>query len=261
MAWSQKVVCVTGVGKLGGVGIACVKEFASRGANVIALARTPRSEVETELARIGESSNVYVQPFYGDLSFEDTPPKLAEFIGSNFKRLDCLVNNAGITKIIPYPKLEDVSRDDFNQIFQANVYAPFFLMQSLAPFLRSEKGSIVNVGSTAGFSGKGSSIPYASSKGALHCLTLALSHALAPDVRVNAVCPGYIESSWWDPNMDPEKHKKMRTMMEDISLIKKVCYPDDVAHLVASVAENQMLSGNLIPLDGGMLINSGLKMN
>ena len=114
-----------------------------------------------------------------------------------------LVNSAGTTKFVPQSDLDGLSAEDFQRVFAVNTIGPFQMARAAAPHLKAAgRGCVVNVSSTAGIFGSGSSIAYAMSKAALNTLTIALARVLAPEVRVNAVCPGFVQGRWHLQNLD-----------------------------------------------------------
>ena len=125
----------------------------------------------------------------------------------------------------------------------------------------SGDGALVNVSSAAGISGKGSSIAYAVAKGAENTLTLSLAQALSPEVRVNAVCPSFIDSSWWDEAYQnkQEKYQGLISSMQQSNLLQKVLTPEDVANTILSIIQNPVMTGELIRLDAGMHIGKANK--
>src|SRR5262249_3009999 len=121
---------------------------------------------------------------------------LAKAALDKWGRIDALVNNAGFTKFVAHAKLEELTDADFLQIFRINVVAPYQMVRACAAALKEAKGAIVNVSSLASFLGTGSSVAYAASKSALNTMTLSLARVLAPDVRINCVCPGHVDTPW-----------------------------------------------------------------
>ena len=120
---------------------------------------------------------------------------MQEAIG-RWGRLDGLVNNAAVTiKSDPFD-LETLSAADFQKVFSVNVVGTYQMCRAALPHLRDSRGAIVNVSSHVAFTGGGSSLAYTSSKGAINALTLAMARTFAPEVRVNAVCPGVIDTRW-----------------------------------------------------------------
>jgi 3-oxoacyl-[acyl-carrier protein] reductase len=133
----------------------------------------------------------------GDVTKDADCVRMVERTMDKFGRLDALVNAAGISKMVAHPDLHGVSAEDFQRIYAVNTIGTFQMMRAAAPHLKaSGKGSIVNISSRAALMGSGSSIPYAASKAAVNALTLALARVLAPEVRVNAVCPALVEQGF-----------------------------------------------------------------
>lgn len=128
------------------------------------------------------------------------------------------------------------------------------MAQAFQKMLRqSGNGTIVNVSSAAGISGKGSSIAYAAAKGGENTLTIALAQALSPEIRVNAVCPSFIDSSWWEEAYfeKEDKYKALIQCMQDSNLLKRVLKPQDVAQTIMTIINNPVMTGELIRLDAG----------
>src|ERR671923_2888002 len=131
-------------------------------------------------------------------------------------RLDALVNSAGITKFVPAKNLAALTGDDFERIFAVNLKGAYQMARAAAPALTaSGAGAIVNISSHSAFTGLGSSIAYAASKGALNTLTLSLARALAPEVRVNAVCPGFVDTRWTKAAMDESSYAAFTARVVD----------------------------------------------
>ena len=173
-----------------------------------------------------------------------------------FGRLDALVNGAGISKMVPHADLHGLSADDFQRIYAVNAIGPFQMMRAAAPHLKASKGAVVNISSRAGIMGSGSSIAYAASKGALNSLTLAMARVLAPEVRVNAVCPVLVEQGFVE-RLAPESFAERRARQIAVSPLHRIGHPDEVAEaihwLIASAA---MMTGAIVELDFGMHLNA-----
>ena len=131
-----------------------------------------------------------------DISNADDCSRLVAEVLERFGRLDILVNNAGTTKLIPHADLDAASVDVWREIFEVNVFGTWQLSVAAMTALRESRGSIVNVSSVAGLRPTGSSIPYAASKAALNHMTVLLAKVVGPEVRVNAVAPGLIDTPW-----------------------------------------------------------------
>ena len=169
-------------------------------------------------------------------------------------RVDLLVNNAGFTKFVPHANLDDLSAEDFQRIYATNVVAAFQMARACAPALRkSGRAALVNVSSLASFLGTGSSIAYATSKGAVNVLTLSLARVLAPEVRVNAVLPGFVDTPWMIKGYGEERYAKLSASYRAAAPLKSTCSPDDIAETIVWLIEGaSMVTGETIFVDAGM---------
>ena len=142
-------------------------------------------------------------------------------------RIDGLINNAGTTKFQNQGDLDGVTPEDFDKILRVNVTGPYMMSRAAYPAMKKqweenqERGSIVNISSIAGVMGVGSSIPYACSKGALNTLTLTLARWFSPAVRVNTVCPGFIQTRWLLGGMGEANYNKMKEMQEQTTPLRQ----------------------------------------
>ncbi|MGY4483578.1 3-oxoacyl-[acyl-carrier protein] reductase [Bradyrhizobium sp. LM3.2] len=195
-------LCAIVTGSASGLGAATAEILARSGARLIINYSSSQKEAEAtaELCRKAGSPEVLVAQ--GDVSKDDDCRKIVA-AASGWGRLDVLVNNAGTTKHVAHADLDGLSAEDFQRLYGVNTIGPFQMVRAARSLLEagakaSERPSaVVNVSSVAGISGVGSSIAYAASKGALNTMTLSLSRALAPLIRVNTVCPGYIDTPWF----------------------------------------------------------------
>jgi 3-oxoacyl-[acyl-carrier protein] reductase len=174
-------------------------------------------------------------------------------------RIDVLVNNAGTTKSADQSNLDALDAEDFHRIYGVNVIGPYQMVRAALPALRaSGRGSVVNTSSIAGISGIGSSMAYAASKGALNTMTLSMARSLAPEIRVNAVCPGFVDSEWWSKQHDEETTEKLRARARKTTPLRKVVTPEDVAEAIGLFAlGGSSVTGQLMVIDNGMLLNIG----
>jgi 3-oxoacyl-[acyl-carrier protein] reductase len=167
--------------------------------------------------------------------------------------IDALVNNAGTTKAVPHAELEGLSAEDFQRIYQMNVVAPFQLTRACAPALKERRGSIVNVSSVAAVLGTGSSIAYAASKSALNTMTLSLARVLAPEVRVNCVCPGHTNTPWHVAARGAAGAAEVEKRYASLAPLKAAAEPEDVADAIVWLLEGaRRVTGEIIFVDGGM---------
>lgn len=163
-----------------------------------------------------------------------------------FGRLDLLVNNAGIARRIPHPDLDAISDEFWDRIMAVNLRGPWNMAKVARPALVESQGHIINIGSIAGFEAAGSSIPYAVSKAGVLHLTRLLARALGPDIRVNAVAPGYIDTplsqDWEDQRQHVTGHSPARRLGR----------PEDVAEAVLGLQRMTYVTGEVLAVDGGL---------
>ena len=170
-------------------------------------------------------------------------------------RVDALVNNAGTTKFVKHGDLEGLSADDFLRIYRLNVVGPFQMARACAAALKAQKGAVVNVSSVAAKLGTGSSIAYAASKAALNAMTFSLARVLGPEVRVNAVCPGYVDTPWQHNALGMEGANKAAAHYSAMVPLKDFATPEDVAGTIVWLVEGaRQVTGETIYVDGGMHI-------
>jgi 3-oxoacyl-[acyl-carrier protein] reductase len=172
-----------------------------------------------------------------------------------FGGLEILINNAGITKFAKHSDLDALTADDFHRLYGVNVIAPYQMTRAAQPHLAaSGKGTVVMVSSIAGVTGIGSSIAYASTKGALNTMTLSLARALAPNIRVNAVCPGYIGSGWFTKYQGTSVEDQTAENVAKSTPLKVASQPEDIAETILFFAgpESRHVTGEFIIVDAGM---------
>ncbi len=244
-----KTALVTGGAS--GIGLATVELFLSCGAKVAMshLADDPRGP--REVKRL-QSRGWPVVGAPGDVSRPGEAEDMVRVAVAQLGRLDMLVNNAGTpgTKApIAFADLDAMSEAFWQTILSTNLIGPFRCSHAAAPALKASRGAIVNTASVAGLGRVGSSIAYGASKAALVNLTRSLAVALAPQVRVNAVAPGFVDSPWtqdW-----PEERKRDYAGM---SLMKRACTPADIAEAILFLAAGgAMVNGHTMPVDGGFV--------
>ncbi len=187
-----------------------------------------------------------------DVSDDMEVRKMIAKVNDTFGRLDVLVNNAATTSFIEHRDLEGLTESMWDRMLAVNLKGAFFVTRAAADLLRaSGSGSVVNVSSVAGITGSGSSIAYCATKAGLNTMTKSLARVLAPEVRVNAVCPGPIDSRWikeGNPKWD------LDAMVAGYP-IPKASQPDDIADAVLFFATGTaMTTGQILSVDGGQTL-------
>jgi ketoreductase RED2 len=234
-----QVVAVTGSSS--GIGAATARAFAADGAAV--LINSARSVAEGEAVAAALPDALYVQ---GDITDPEVPEQLVAAALDRWGRLDTLVNNAGTTAVIPHHDVAAATVDVWRRIFEVNVFGTWAMTVAALPALRAAHGSVVNVASVAGVRPTGSSIPYACSKAALNHMTVLLAKVVGPEVRVNAVAPGLVDTPWtadWDV---------VREVVSQVAPLKRSGQPEDVAEVILSLARAGYVTGQVVVIDGGL---------
>lgn len=251
----NNAVCIV-TGSAAGIGAACAERLASKGARV-AINYTRSEKEAQEVAATCEAKGGKTVIVRADVSSDNDCRRLADTVIEKWGRIDCLVNNAGTTKFAAHQDLDALDAADFQRIYGVNVIGPFQMTRAVAPAMqRQGQGAIVNVSSIAGLLGMGSSVAYAASKGALNTMTLSLARALGPAIRVNAVCPGFVETRWLKGGLGPEYENKKHNY-ESISPLKATVTPEDVADAVVWLLEGAAkITGELITIDSGVHLGS-----
>lgn len=244
------VVIVTGSAT--GVGAACARLLASRGCNVVINYTKSEAEArETEAAcrELGVET-LLVQ---ADVSNDADCRRMAGEAVAKWGRIDGLINNAGVTKFVDHTNLEGLNAEDFQRIYAVNVIGAYQMTRAVAPQMKSQgRGAVVNVSSIAGVMGIGSSVAYAASKGALNTMTLSLARALGPEIRVNAICPGFIQGRWLRSGMGDAAYEAAKAAQERTTPLRRAGTPEDMAQAAVWFIEGaEHVTGELLIVDAG----------
>ena len=166
-------------------------------------------------------------------------------------RIDGLVNNAGTTRFVPMRELAGLAAEDFQRIYAVNVIGAFQMARACEAALRKSQGAIVNVSSIASTMGLGSSMAYAASKGALNTLTICLARVMGPEVRVNALLPGFIETRWLKEGLGEEMYAAAQAAYRKQSALQATLTAEEVAESVLALLFAKKMTGQLVALDAG----------
>ncbi len=239
-------------GSATGVGAAAAKLLASKGCNVVI--NYTKSEAEArETQAACEALGVETLLCQADVSEDADCRRMAAGAMAKWGRIDGLINNAGATKFVAHTDLEGLTADDFAWIYRVNVVGPFQMTRAVTPHMKAAgRGSIVNVSSIAGVMGVGSSVAYAASKGALNTMTLTLARALGPEIRVNTICPGFIQGRWLRSGMGDEAYEAAMAYQERATPLRKAGTPEDMAEAAVWFIEGaSLITGEILIVDAG----------
>jgi NAD(P)-dependent dehydrogenase (short-subunit alcohol dehydrogenase family) len=251
--FADKVLVITGSAT--GLGAAMAIGAAKRGAKAVVInCSKSMTEAEATAAEV-RAAGCEALIVQGNVADDEACRKIAA-AAAPFGRIDALVNNAGITKHVPnHANMEDLSMEDFQRLYAVNVVAPFQMTRAARSLLEAApRAAVVMVSSIAGVTGIGSSVAYAATKGALNTMTLSLARALAPKIRVNALCPGYIDTRWFPDAFGEETTAKIRANVAATVPLREASTAEDIADaglfLISDAARH--ITGETLMVDAGL---------
>lgn len=256
---APRVVLITGAAS--GIGAATARRFLREGWSVaINHLDASQAEAAAALCALAPQTSQAGQraiAIAADVTQDADCLRLVQATVQQLGRIDALVNAAGISKMVPHAQLHDVSADDFQRIYAVNTIGPFQMIRAAAPHLKAAgHAAVVNISSRAALMGSGSSVPYAASKAALNAITMSMARVLAPEVRVNAVCPALVEQGFVE-RLAPESFAQRRAHQIAVSPLKRIGHPDEVAETIYWLCTGAtMMTGALVELDFGMHLNA-----
>lgn len=248
-------------GSATGIGAAVAMRLAALGWGVLINYTRSEEEARATLAACREAGGQAVL-CQADVRSDEDCRRMAQASLDAFGRIDGLVNNAGITKFVSAGDLDGLQRTDFERLFGVNVLGAFQMTRAVLPTLQaSGRGAIVNVSSYSGINGLGSSLAYAASKGALNTLTKGLAHTLAPKVRVNAVCPGYVDTRWGRAGLDEASYQAFKAKLRVEMPLRRMVRAEEVAEAVVwFLSASPTVTGQLLVIDAGEHMAGGLSI-
>jgi 3-oxoacyl-[acyl-carrier protein] reductase len=236
-----------------GVGRATAIDLAKRGANVVV--NYSRSEDDArEALRLVEATGARGLLVRADVSDDTQVQSMVQQAVDAFGGLHILVNNAATTHFVAMQDLDGMKSEHWDDIYAVNVKGTFFCTRAAAKAMRAtgDKCAVVNVASIAGIRAIGSSIAYAASKAAVINMTIALARVLGPDIRVNCVAPGFIDTRWLRNGLGEQVFEAMKARSAEQAPLKAVCQPEHVSQLILSLIEGaDLVTGQTVLIDGG----------
>ena len=251
---NNKVCVVTGSSS--GIGAATARLYAQRGWHVLinySREAAPAEAVAAECRALGQAAGAEALVVQANVADDADCRRLAAAVGERWGRCDVLVNNAGTTKFVAPRHLAGLEADDFQRIYAVNVVGAFQMIRALEPLLRLHPpGAVVNMSSIASLTGMGSSVAYAASKGALNTLTMALARAMGPEVRLNAIAPGLVDTPWLKNGMGAERYAAGVDSYKARAALAEIITPEDVARAAWYLGvEAIKTTGEVLPVDAG----------
>ncbi|HEY6241162.1 MAG TPA: SDR family NAD(P)-dependent oxidoreductase [Burkholderiales bacterium] len=244
----QRAALVTGAAS--GIGRAAALALARAGYDV-AVNYSRSDAAAKSVAEEIEKAGAHSMLCKCDVADEGRVRAMLKAIGEKFGRLDVLINNAGTTAPWKPKDLESLSLEDWDRVFAVNVRGLFQVTRAAVPLLRAAKGCVVNTASIVGLRPGPQPLPYAASKAAVVNLTKTLAYNLGPEIRVNAVAPGWMEGDWMQ-RMLQDKYEDLMAKRAKATPLKRCVTAKDVAETIMSLVQsNRFVTGEVIVIDGG----------
>lgn len=240
-------------GSATGLGAAAAKLLATKGCHAVINYTKSESEAE-ETAAACEALGVETLLCRADVSSDADCRRMVQETMERWGRVDALINNAGTTVFAAAADLDGLSAEDFQHVYSVNVVGPFQMTRAVVPHMQAAgHGAIVNVSSVAGVMGIGSSIAYVASKGALNSMTLSLARALGPEIRVNAICPGFIQGRWLRGGLGEEQYDAVKAHVESTTPLRKAATPEEIAEAAVWFIDGAgLVTGETLMVDAGL---------
>jgi 3-oxoacyl-[acyl-carrier protein] reductase len=239
-------------GSSSGIGAAIAKGLSEKGCHVV----INYNENETSARTVADqcrASGVQVLVQQANVSVDADCQTLVAATIKKFGRFNILINNAGITKFCEHKQLSGLDKQDFLNLYATNTVGPFQMVRAAETYLRQQPiAHIINMASIAGITGVGSSIAYAASKGALVTLTMSLARVLGPQIRINAICPGFVQGEWLEKGLGKENYAKMLSGLRKVTPLGDTATPERIAQAAVGIITGMdWTTGETFIIDGG----------
>lgn len=244
--------CALVTGSSSGIGAATARLLASHKCNV-AVTFSSDSAGGEETVNTCKSQGADSALFKLNVADDSSCRNVIQNIITRWGRLDIVINCAGITRPHEHADLEGVSADDFLDLYKINVVGTFQVTRAAAPFLSARPiAHVINVASAAALNGRGSSLAYATSKGALITMTKSLARSLGPTIRVNTICPGVVKGKWAKKTIGEKAYDNKVQLATLRSPLKKMPSDEDIAKaIIGCLTSFDLMTGSSILVDGG----------
>jgi len=253
MTQGKPVALITGAAT--GIGRAAAVALAEAGYDV-AINYSRSEQAARETASLAQAKGAKTLLFQGDVSDDPSVRKMIAAVEKEFGRLDALVNNAGTTSNVKPSDFEAMTAEEWDRVFAVNVRGMFQVTRAATPLLKVARGSVVNTASIVGLRPGPQPLPYAASKAAVVSLTKLLALNLAPDVRVNAVAPGWMEGDWMK-RMLADRYDDLMARRAKATPLRRCATSEDVAEVIVNlITSNRFVNGEIIVIDGGFAATS-----
>jgi 3-oxoacyl-[acyl-carrier protein] reductase len=248
MTEQRQVALITGASS--GIGRATAVALAAAGFDVaINYSRSADAAKETAAAAQSKGAKTLLVPC--DVSDDPGVRKMVAGVEREFGRLDALVNNAGTTTTVAPKDFENLTVEEWDRVFAVNVRSIFQVTRAAVGLLRVARGSIVNTASIVGLRPGPQPLPYAASKAAVVSLTKLLALNLGPEIRVNAVAPGWMDGDWME-RMLADRYEDLMGRRAKATPLRRTVTADDVAEVIVNlITSNKMVNGETVVIDGG----------
>jgi len=248
MTQGKPVALITGAAT--GIGRAAAVALAQADYNVV-INYSRSEQAARETVTLAQAKGAKTLLFKCDVSDDPSVRKMLAATEQEFGRLDALVNNAGITSNVKPGDFEAMTAEEWDRVFAVNVRGMFQVTRAAAPLLKAARGSVVNTASIVGLRPGPQPLPYAASKAAVVSLTKLLALNLAPDVRVNAVAPGWMEGDWMQ-RMLADRYNDLMARRAKSTPLRRCATAEDVAEVIVNlITSNRFVNGEIIVIDGG----------